>query len=75
MSDEPTVRVWVRDVWQLASGRSITRTVKREVISDPDDAEHRSIVAHQFLEELHATGYDFPEGHARLTEILGMLTD
>jgi len=75
LSDEPTVRVWVRAVWRLPTGREITRTVKRVVAGDPEDAERRAIVLREFIEELRATGWEFREVRATLVAVLGTLTD
>jgi hypothetical protein len=64
-----------RATWRLASGREITRTVKREVEGDPTDEERRAIVLREFLEELQERGNAFPEGHGALLEVLGAMTD
>lgn len=65
----------MRGTWRLGSGREITRTVKREVVGDPHDAERRAVVFHEFMEELQASGHDFPEGRGALVAVLGTLTD
>jgi len=66
-----TVRVWVRAVWRLPSGREITRTVSREVAREPDDPERALIVLDALIKEVEAVGHPFREGHGRLVEVLG----
>ncbi len=75
LMEERTVRVWVRAVWRLPTGREITRTVKREVAGDPEDSERRAVVLREFIDELHEVGYEFREGHGALVSMLGTLTD
>lgn len=75
MDDPPRIRVWLRGRWALDDGREITRTAKREVAGEPDDAERRAIVLREFLEEVREIGYDFPEGRGVLVEVLGTMTD
>ncbi len=75
MGEPRLLRVWVRGRWQLPDGRVITRTARREVRADRDEAERRLVVLHEFIEELLATGCGFPEGDGALIEILGTMTD
>jgi hypothetical protein len=75
MDDAPHMRIWIRARWQLADGPLITRTVKREIETDPDDAERRAVAVYEFPAELRERGHDFAEGHGALVEVLGMLTD
>jgi hypothetical protein len=75
MDDAPRIRIWIRALWQLTDGRQITRTVKRELVSDPEDGERRAVALYEFLAELRELGHDFAEGHGVLLEELGMLTD
>jgi len=71
MNDEITLRVWVRAVFRLDSGREITRTVRWEASGDPDDAERIAIILYELTEELNEKGQDFPEGHGILITVLG----
>lgn len=67
----PSVRVWVRDIWLLPDGRQITRTVSREIACEPGDEERVLIALDALMEELRAEGHMFPQGLARLVEVLG----
>jgi hypothetical protein len=73
-------RVWIRGVFELPSGRQVAqrapaRSVRREYIVHPGDVERTAIIYDDLLEELQSVGYDFPEGHGTLVEILGSMTD
>ncbi len=72
--DEARIRCWVRAIWRLPDGHRITRTVRREVPGDPEDEERALVVLHELLEELRAAGYEFPEGHGMLEQVLGATT-
>jgi hypothetical protein len=75
-ANEPRpARIWIRAVFQLADGRTITRTVRRNFILYPGDDERHALVWHELTEELQAPEWDFPEGHGTLVEVLGSLRD
>lgn len=64
----------MRAIWRLPDGHCITRTVRLEVPGDPEDEERALVVLHELLEELRAAGYEFPEGHGILEQVLGATT-
>ena len=68
-------RVWIRGVFQLASGRTITRTVRREFTIHPGDDERVEIKYDDLLAEIESAGWEFPEGHGTLIEVLGAMHD
>lgn len=74
MIREPTsINVWARGVFQLASGRQMTRTVRKQVTLDPEDVtrERIAIALAELVDELRGVGHEFPEGHGVLVELLG----
>lgn len=74
MNREPmSVNIWARGVYELPGGRWITRTVRQQVILDPEDAtqERIAIALLELVDKLRAAGHDFPEGHGVLVELLG----
>jgi hypothetical protein len=71
----PEACVWIRGVFQLPSGRQITRTVHRDFILRPGDDERPAIALNALWEELRTVGHDFSEGHGTLVEILGSMAD
>ena len=74
--NEPrAARIWIRGVFRLDSGRTITRTVRRDYTLFPGDDERPALVYHELIEEVTTAGWDFPEGHGTLVEILGAMQD
>jgi hypothetical protein len=73
-------RVWIRSVFQLPSGRHAAqgapaRTVRRDFTLQPSDDERPATVFNDLWEELQTEGYDFPEGHGTLVEVLDSMSD
>lgn len=69
----PSLKLIVRGIFSFSNGKSLTRTVTREILGDPGDEERIAIAYQELLEELHA-GYPFREGKGVLIELLGATT-
>jgi hypothetical protein len=75
-STEPReARIWIRGIFRLDSGQTITRTIRRDFTLHPGDDERPALVDHELVEEVTTAGWDFPEGHGTLVEILGTMQD
>jgi hypothetical protein len=74
--NEPrTARVWIRGVFRLASGQTITRTVRRNFVIRPGDDARPARMFDELLAEVQTVGWDFPEGRGTLIEFLGTMQD
>jgi hypothetical protein len=49
--------------------------VRRDFILQPSDDERPATVFNDLWEELQTAGYDFPEGHGTLVEVLDSMSD
>jgi hypothetical protein len=67
--------VWIRGIFLLDNGTTITRTVRRDFVIQPGDDERPALVFHAFLAEIETAGWDFPEGHGTLAQLLGAMHD
>jgi hypothetical protein len=71
--DEPlALPFWVRGVFRFDDGRELTRTIRSEVVAVPGalTVEHSM---ERLIAVLRDEGYDFPEGHGALVELLGTM--
>jgi hypothetical protein len=75
-ANEPRqARIWIRGVYRFDSGKTITRTVRREFVVHPGDDERVEIKYDDLLAEAQSAGWDFPEGHGTLVAFLGVMDD